>query len=219
MIHLPGSLTGLTASGVIAVIRSDESQGLVQAAEALAIGGIRALEFTLNTPDALKLISQARQKLADHVMVGAGTVITAEDVTQAVQAGAQFVVMPGQGEAAVKTAKQLGVIVIPGAFTPTEALNAWQWGADMIKIFPASLGGPDYIRALLAPLSDLKLVPTGGVSAANAGAYIQAGAAAVAVGGSLVSRSAIQSGEFHRLEEAARNLLSTVAQARLELSA
>ena len=209
-------LSQLQETGVIAVIRSDDSAGLVQAAEALIKGGIRVLEFTLNTPDALTLISETRQIFRDEILVGAGTVLTGEDARNAVDVGAQFIVMPGLDEAIVRTAKELETAVIPGAFTPTEVLKAWQWGADMVKIFPASLGGPAYLRALLAPLSDLRLVPTGGVSATNAGEYIRSGAAAVAVGGNMVSGEVVRSGDFHRLEDAARQLLAVVAEARTE---
>jgi len=209
-------LAQIEHSGVIAIIRADNSGGLLRAARALVQGGIRAVEFTLNTPDALTLIAEARQSFGDDIVVGAGTALTAEDVRSAVKAGAEFIIMPGLDEDAVKTAKDLGVVIIPGALTPSEAMTAQKWGADMIKIFPASLGGPGYMRSLLAPLPALKLVPTGGVSAANAGEYIRCGAAAVAVGGKMVSGEAIRDGEYHLIEAAAAQLISVVAAARME---
>lgn len=203
-------------SGVIAVIRSSQSEGLMQAARSLVAGGIEVLEFTMNTPDVLRLITEGRETLPDDVLVGAGTVLTAEDVRVAVDAGAEFIVMPGFDLEAVQLAQKLDVIIIPGAYTPTEVITAWRAGADLVKLFPASHGGVAYMKSLLAPLSDLLLVPTGGVNAENAADYIRAGAAALAVGGSLVAKEAIQSGEFHRLEAAAINLMQVVKQANLE---
>lgn len=200
--------------GVIAIIRARNSAGLLPAAAAIVAGGVEVIEFTLNTPDALPLITAAREKLGDRVLVGAGTVLNAAGTVQALQAGAQFIVMPGLDRGAVEAAQEGGVPVIPGGFTPTEVMTAWNWGADLVKLFPASVGGPGYFKSILSPLSDIRLVATGGVSAENAGAFVKAGAVVVGVGGSLVDRNAIQRGEFDRLTEAAANLLEVVQQAR-----
>lgn len=212
----PERVTKILESGLIAVIRSSRSDGLVQAAESLAAGGIEVLEFTLNTPDALRLIAEGRERLPKDVLVGAGTVLTAEDVRKAVGAGAEFIVMPGFDLEAVKAAQDLGVVVIPGAYTPTEVITAWRAGADFVKLFPASQGGPAYLRALLGPLPEVRLVPTGGVSVENAAEYIRAGAAAVGVGGKLVDRDALRDGDYRRLEAAASQLIDVVAKARME---
>lgn len=208
------SLARILRGGVIATIRASSSDGLLETAEAIVAGGIDVVEFSLTTPDALHLIATARARLGDQVLVGAGTVLDVDDLRAALAAKAQFIVMPALDRGAVETARAAGVPVMPGALTPTEVLTAWQWGAELVKLFPASVGGPDYVKAILAPLPQVRLVPTGGVNAANAGEYIRAGAAAVAVGGNLVDRNAIVAREFRRLTVAARELATAVSLAR-----
>ncbi len=208
------ALKRLLDCGVVAIVRASAPTGLVEAAQALFDGGIVAIEFTFTTPDARRLIGAARERLGDQALVGAGTVLNDRDADAAVQAGAQFIVMPVLDHGAVATAQRARVPIMPGAFTPTEILTAWEWGADLVKLFPASVGGPAYLKAVLAPLPQVRLVPTGGVSAANAGEYIHAGAAAVAVGGNLVDPAAIAAGEFHRLTQAARQLVKVVEKSR-----
>jgi len=208
------SLARILGRGVVATIRASSSDGLLEAAEAIVAGGIDVVEFTLTTPDALHLIATARARLADRALVGAGTVLDAGDLRAALAAKAQFIVMPTIDRGAVEAAQAAGVPIIPGALTPTEVLTAWQWGADLVKLFPASVGGPDYVKAILGPLPHVRLVPTGGVSAANAAEYIRAGAAAVAVGGNLVDRNAIAAREFDRLTTVAGELVTAVNLAR-----
>ena len=200
--------------GVIAIIRAPEARGLIEAAEAIVAGGVTAVEFTLTTPEAARLIGEARERLGERALVGAGTVLSVEQARAVLEAGAQFIVSPTLHHGVVETAQSAGVPVMPGAFTPTEALTAWEWGADLVKLFPASAGGPAYLKAVHAPLPHVRLVPTGGVSVANAGDYIRAGAAAVAVGGQLVDATAIVAGEFGRLTGAARELVEAVRAAR-----
>lgn len=203
--------------GVIAIVRAPSAAGLLEAADAISSGGIQALEFTFTTPEARELIGRARERLSGEALVGAGTVLTAEDAHSALEAGAQFIVMPCLDRGAIEVAQRAGVPIMPGAFTPTEIVTAWQWGADLVKLFPASLGGPAYLQALRAPLPQIRLVPTGGVSAANAGEYIRAGAAAVAVGGKLVDRDAIAARNYGLLTRTARALVDAVQAARQEI--
>lgn len=212
-------LQHMLSCGVIAIIRAPSPAGLAEAAEAIVAGGVSVTEFTLNTPEALGLIEGARCSLADRALGGAGTVLDTDDARDALLAGAQFIVMPILDRGAFETAQKQGVPVVPGAYTPTEVFTAWEWGADLVKLFPASGGGgPEYLRAIRAPLPQVPLVPTGGVSAANAGDYIRAGAAAVAVGGNLVDHTAIAAGEIHRLTASARDLVAVVQRARSDLS-
>lgn len=211
------SLSRILDCGVIAIIRAESADGLLAAAEAIVLGGIEAVEFTLTTPAALRLVAAAREQLADRALVGAGTVLNADDVRAALAAGAQFIVMPTLDRGAVETAQAVGVPVMPGAYTPTEILTAWQWGADLVKLFPASAGGPGYVKAIGGPLPQIRLVPTGGVKTANAGEYIRAGASAVAVGSKLVDRAAMAAKDFGRLTAVAQELVAAVSQARKEL--
>jgi 2-dehydro-3-deoxyphosphogluconate aldolase/(4S)-4-hydroxy-2-oxoglutarate aldolase len=208
------TLQTILDSGVIAIIRSDSDTGLLQTARALSAGGVRALEVTMTTPGALEAIRSIAAQAQGQFIVGAGTVLDAEAARQAISAGAQFLVSPGTDLGVIQTAKRLGKVVLPGALTPTEVITAWNAGADLVKIFPASLGGPDYIKALRAPLPRVRLVPVGGVEVANAAAYIRAGAAAVAMGGSLVNTQLIAAGAWDQITQTARAALQAVASAR-----
>jgi 2-dehydro-3-deoxyphosphogluconate aldolase/(4S)-4-hydroxy-2-oxoglutarate aldolase len=177
------------ASGVIAVVRLPESAGLRGVATALAAGGV-AVEITLTTPGALEVIAD----LASHgggCVVGAGTVLDEKGARDVIAAGAQFVVSPMLDRSVVRYCKDQGVTCLPGAFTPTELLEAWRAGAPLVKLFPASALGPRYLREVLAPLPFLRVVPSGGVSLDNAGDWIRAGAAAVSVGSALVSKTLV----------------------------
>lgn len=202
--------------GVIAIIRSSSADGLLEAAEAIVAGGINVIEYTLTTPDALRLVSAARERLGARALVGAGTVLDAGDAKMALTAGAQFIVLPALNSGAVEAAQNAGVPVIPGAYTPTEIVTAWRWGVDLVKLFPASAGGPAYLKAIGGPLPQVRLVPTGGVSAANAGDYIRAGAVAVAAGGNLADQTVIKEKAFNLLSAAASELLEEVRRAQVE---
>jgi len=204
--------------GVIAIIRASSSEGLVEAADAIVAGGVAAVEFTLNTPDALRLVGATRERLGERALVGAGTILNAGDAQAALEVGAEFIVMPTLRRDTIEAVQTAGVPVMPGAYTPTEIVTAWEWGADLVKLFPASVGGPSYVRAIHGPLPHVGLVPTGGVNAANAGDYIRAGAVAVAAGGSLVDPAAIAAGEFWRLTETAQQLIAAVQKDREEKS-
>jgi 2-dehydro-3-deoxyphosphogluconate aldolase / (4S)-4-hydroxy-2-oxoglutarate aldolase len=209
------------ASGVIAVVRLPESAGLRGVATALAAGGVTAVEITLTTPGALEAIAD----LASHgggAVVGAGTVLDEQAARNVIAAGARFVVSPTLDRSVIRYCKDHGVTCVPGAFTPTELLEAWRAGAALVKLFPASALGPRYLREVLAPLPFLRVVPSGGVSIDNAGDWIRAGAAAVSVGSALVSSSLFLSppgGEaWAELTTRARALVECVAAARRPLA-
>jgi 2-dehydro-3-deoxyphosphogluconate aldolase/(4S)-4-hydroxy-2-oxoglutarate aldolase len=187
---------------VLAVIRADSADAAVQAGRALAAGGIRALEVAFTTPDALAAI---RELAADEeLFVGAGTVLSGDQASAAIDAGAAFLVSPSLVPDALAVARAAGVLALPGALTPTEVVAAAEL-ADVVKLFPASLGGVSYLKALLAPLPDLHIVPTGGVSAANATEWLAAGALAVGAGGDLCPPALIAEGEFGELTNRARS--------------
>jgi 2-dehydro-3-deoxyphosphogluconate aldolase/(4S)-4-hydroxy-2-oxoglutarate aldolase len=177
----------ILTSRLIGIIRLKRYAHPVEIARALSDGGLRALEFTLSGDGALQAISMARRALGQDAHVGAGTVLTPEDVANASNAGAEFIVTPAFNPLVVAASRERQLPIVCGAFTPTEMMGALAAGADLIKLFPARLGGPQYVRDLLAPFPNLRLVPTGGVSAENAADYLKAGAVAVAIGGNLVS--------------------------------
>ncbi|MFH1909308.1 MAG: bifunctional 4-hydroxy-2-oxoglutarate aldolase/2-dehydro-3-deoxy-phosphogluconate aldolase, partial [Chloroflexota bacterium] len=185
-------LTSLLEEKIVAIVRLDSGEQLVKVAEALKAGGISAIEFTFSTPGALDMVKEASAHFGDEVLLGAGTVLDPETARAAILAGAQFIVTPSVNLATIAMCKRYGKPIVAGAMTLTEIMTVWEAGADLVKVFPASaIGGPDYIKAVLAPLPHLRLVPTGGVSADNAAQFLKAGAAAVAVGGNLVDKKAV----------------------------
>lgn len=200
--------------GLVAILRANSAQGVAEAAHALVRGGVPALEVTLNTPEALKIIAQLRAELAGVARVGAGTILDAADARHAIEAGAEFIVTPTLQMDSIAQCKGAGVPILCGCLTPTEALAAHRAGADFIKIFPATSVGPGYIKDVLAPLPFLRLVPTGGVNLDNLAQFFQAGCAAVAIGGQLVSKAVLESGDWEALENLARHYMAAVAAAR-----
>ena len=204
----------IVESGVIAIVRFDSSDELVKVAKAISDGGVRLIEFTMTTPNALAVLEEASSEFGDEVVFGAGTVLDSETARAAILAGAQFVVAPTLNKAVIETCRRYSKIVIPGAFTPTEILTAWEYGADFVKVFPAEFGGADYFKSVLAPLPQVRLIPVGGVSLETAGDFIRAGAAAVAVGSHLAKKDAIRAGRFEELTKAASDFISAVAGAR-----
>jgi 2-dehydro-3-deoxyphosphogluconate aldolase/(4S)-4-hydroxy-2-oxoglutarate aldolase len=203
-------LDAIAAARIVAIVRLERYDRAVELARALLAGGISAIEFTLTGAGAHDAIGAARAALGDHVQVGVGSVLTAQAADAAIDAGAQFVVTPTLRLEVIAACGARGVPVLCGAFTPTEALTAHEAGADMVKIFPARLGGPQYIRDLLAPLPFLKLAPTGGIGPENARAYLDAGAAAVGVGGNLVSAAAVAEADWGRIEATARTIVEAI---------
>lgn len=204
------ALTHITNTHIVAIVRLETYASAVKVAQALIAGGITVVEFTLTGSGAFEAISACRETLGETALIGVGTALSASDAQQAISAGAQFVVTPAVRTSVIDVCNKHAVPVLCGALTPSEALQAHERGADMIKIFPARAFGPAYIKDLLAPLPMLKLVPTGGVSADNARAYLDAGAVAVGMGGNLVSASAVANKDWGQITTAARECVLSV---------
>ena len=200
--------------GVVAIIRMPDPAALRAVVDALAEGGVRALEVTMTVPRAIELIAEIAPTLPSDFLFGAGTVLDADTVHRAVGAGAQFIVSPVFKPEVVKAAHADEVPVMPGCFTPTEILGAWEMGADIIKVFPATSVGPGYLKDIRGPLPHIKLMPTGGVSIDNAGDWLRAGAIGVGVGSALVDTKAIAAKQFNVIADNARRIVANVAAAR-----
>jgi 2-dehydro-3-deoxyphosphogluconate aldolase/(4S)-4-hydroxy-2-oxoglutarate aldolase len=204
----------IRTGGVIAILRLDSADTLVRAAEAIRDGGVTAIEFTLTTPGAIGELAPARARLGPGILLGVGTVLTAAAAREAIEAGAEFVVAPNLNPDVIRACRDAGVPVIPGAFTATEVVQAWDAGASLVKVFPVGSVGPRYIRDLRGPLPHIPLVPTGGVSLETAEAFVQAGAAALGVGGEMVPRDLLARGDFAEIARRARAFAHAVARAR-----
>jgi 2-dehydro-3-deoxyphosphogluconate aldolase/(4S)-4-hydroxy-2-oxoglutarate aldolase len=200
--------------GVVAVIRLKEPDKLHSVIDALAEGGVRALEVTMTVPRAIELIAELAPRLPPGFQIGAGTVIDAETARLAIMAGATFVVGPVLKPDVITTCHRYDVAVMPGCFTPTEILTAWEHGADVVKVFPATSLGPGFFKDLRGPLPQIKMMPTGGVTIENAGAWIKAGAIAVGAGTALLDAAAIEAGDFRVIAERARLIVARVSAAR-----
>jgi 2-dehydro-3-deoxyphosphogluconate aldolase/(4S)-4-hydroxy-2-oxoglutarate aldolase len=210
----PSAVERLCRKGIVAVVRADRSDQLLEAAEALLAGGVDCIEITMTTPDALSVIERCRAELGDRALVGVGSVTGGPMARNAVSAGAQFVVSPVFKEEILAAAHQAECPCVPGALTPTEILRCHDAGADLVKVFPAGHFGAKYFKDVLAPLPFLRLTPTGGVDLDTAGDFIRAGAATLGVGSSLVSRSALAAGDFDGIRRLAGQFVKTVAEAR-----
>ena len=197
-------------AGIVAVIRIKEPSKLRAVVDAIAEGGIRALEITMTVPGAVELIRELAPTLPDGFTFGAGTVVDADTVHRVVDAGAQFVVSPVFRRAVVEACQARQVAAMPGCFTPTEILDAWDAGADIVKVFPATTLGPGYLKDIHGPLPHVKLMPTGGVTLENAGDWIRAGAVAVGVGTSLLDSKAIAAGDYGALRANAERIVANV---------
>jgi len=208
------TIRAIETQGAIAVVRLDDAAQLRPVADALAAGEIRAIEVTLTMRGALAALATLSADAGERMVVGAGSVLDAETARLSILAGARFVVAPIFSPAVVEMCHRYDVVAIPGAYTPTEIVTAWQAGADLVKLFPAGGLGPGYLSDLRAPLPQLRLVPTGGVSADNAAAFLAAGAVAVGVGGALVERGAVARGDYARLTAEARRLKQAIRSAR-----
>lgn len=210
----PADATGSIAeAGVVAVLRARASQHLAAVAHALVDAGLRVVEVTLTTPDAVTLIKQLHNDLGDAALVGAGTVVTLDEAEACIDAGADFLVSPTTALDVVATARIAGVAAFPGALTPTEILAAQRSGASAVKLFPASLVGPGYLAQLRGPFPSISIMPTGGIAVADVEPWLRAGAAAVGLGGSL-SGAALADGPDKALRERARRALDGVTAAR-----
>jgi 2-dehydro-3-deoxyphosphogluconate aldolase/(4S)-4-hydroxy-2-oxoglutarate aldolase len=203
------------AAGLVPVIRAPSPELAIRAVDALLAGGISVFEITMTVPDALRVIRTLRDRFTGRALVGAGTVLSAEDARACLDAGAEFVVSPGLDIETIRAVHDANVPMMPGALTPTEVISAWKARADLVKIFPCSaLGGAKYLKALKGPLPQIKMMPTGGVSAATAADYLAAGAAALGVGSELVDVAALKEGSDAVLTERARELADVVAKVR-----
>ena len=200
--------------GIIAIIRADSSEHLVEAAEALLAGGVTAMEVTMTTPHALAVVTAVTQRFGDRVLMGVGSVIDPQTVDAAVSAGAEFIVTPVTKPEVIAAANRLGKPIASGAFTPTECLLAHESGADFVKLFPAEFNGPAYVRTLLAPLPQLRIIPTGGVTPQTAGAFLAAGSVALGVGSALVSKEILRDRDWKQLTARAGEFLAARRAAR-----
>lgn len=201
-------------SGVVAIVRHVPADRIGPLARALHAGGVRAIEVTLNTEGAVEAIGHLAAELPRDVAIGAGTVMTAGDVAAAVDAGAAFIVCPHTDDEVIGAARARRVPVLPGAYTPSEIVRAWKAGAAMVKLFPASNGGPRYLREVRAPLADIPIVPTGGVALDNAADFVRAGAVAIGVGSALTPRDRIAAGDWSAITDLAARFVAAVRDGR-----
>ena len=208
------TVAAVERAGIVAVIRMKDPAGLRGVIDAIADGGIRALEITMTVPGAVDLIREVAPTLPAGFTFGAGTVLDAETVHRVVDAGAQFIVSPVFRRNVIEACQARQVASMPGCFTPTEILDAWDAGADVVKVFPATTLGPGYLKDIHGPLPHVKLMPTGGVTLDNAGDWIRAGAVAVGVGTSLLDSKAIAAGDFRTLRANAERIVANVRAAQ-----
>ena len=200
----------ILAKKIVAIVRLEDYSGAVEVARALVAGGISVLEFTLTGQGAIEAVSATRNALGEAVCVGVGTVLKARDAEAAIDAGAQFAVTPTVRRQVIEACAKRQTPVVCGGLTPTELLEAYEAGAEMVKVFPARIGGPKFIKDVLAPLPFLKLVPTGGVGPENARDFLEAGAVAVGIGGNLVSNKLVAEGAFDQITETAQSCVQAV---------
>jgi 2-dehydro-3-deoxyphosphogluconate aldolase/(4S)-4-hydroxy-2-oxoglutarate aldolase len=206
--------------GLIPVLRAKSAAQAHAVVQAMIAGGVTVVEVTMTVPGAIGLLSELRTEYGDQLLLGAGTVTTADEAEATIAAGAEFVVSPSFHPAVVSRTRSLGKVSIPGALTPTEAITAWNAGADYVKIFPCSaMGGASYLKSLLAPFPHFKLIPTGGVTLQTAESFLKAGARALGVGNDLVNLAAIDEGHPETITETARAYLSVLAGVRAEIAA
>ncbi|MCE5307469.1 MAG: bifunctional 4-hydroxy-2-oxoglutarate aldolase/2-dehydro-3-deoxy-phosphogluconate aldolase [Acidobacteriales bacterium] len=215
MAYRQQTLQALKDTGVVAVIRADKAEDLVDVGRALRQGGVQFIEITMTVPGAIAVIERATAALQhDDVYIGAGTVLDSETARQAILAGANYVVSPVFRPDVVALCRRYSVAVMPGAMTPTEVLNAWEAGADVVKIFPAGVGGPQFFKDLKGPFPHIEIMPTGAVNRETAPAFIKAGACAVGVGGELVGKPLIAARDFATITKNAADFLALVQTAK-----
>ena len=195
---------------IVAIARLENYSRALDIARALAAGGVSILEFPLNGRGAMEAVSAVRQELGDAVIVGAGSVLNTDDANALIDAGAQFVVTPAVRRDVIAACINRATPILCGGFSPTELLEAYEAGSDLVKLFPAQFGGPRYLADMLAPMPFLRLVPTGGVNPENARAYLDAGAVALGVGGNLISKKAVAAGAFEDITAAAKTITAAI---------
>lgn len=209
------TLAAILEIGIVPIVRADTAALATKAAKAVCQSGIGSLEITMTVPGAIRVLEKVADEFGDQIILGAGTVLDPETARACMLAGAEFFVTPSLNVKTIEMCRRYSKPIMPGALTPTEVMTAWEAGADMVKIFPCgNMGGPSYIKALKAPLPQVHMVPTGGVTLDNAAAFLKAGASAIAVGSELVSKKALASGDFRAIEKTAKQFLKVVREAR-----
>ncbi len=208
------TLKRILDGGIVAVVRAESPDRLVEVVRALAEGGVPAVEITFTIPDAIEVITRVRRELGDSIVLGAGTVLDPETARAALLAGAEYIVGPSLNLDVIRLCRRYDKVVMPGALTPTEVVAAWEAGADVVKIFPSDLGGAPYLRALRGPLPQVRMMPTGGVDLTTAESFLQAGACCLGVGGSLVEPKAVALGQLDRIRDLAGQFATIVRQHR-----
>lgn len=203
-------------SGLVAILRASSSEQLVNVARALHEGGIDVLEITFTVPNALEILAAVKKDLGRKVLLGAGTVLDPETARAALLAGAEFLVSPNVNLDVIRMCRRYDKVVMPGAFTPTEILTAWDAGADVVKVFPADVGGPGYLKAVHGPLPQIRLMPTGGVDLTTLRDFVKAGACAVGLGSALVEKKAVETGDMARIRDLAGQYVSLMKSVRAE---
>lgn len=203
--------------GIVPVLRADSADEAVQIADAIIAGGINCLEVTMTVPGAISVIEMLSQKYGDRILIGAGTVLNVETAQNCIDAGAQFLVTPCLIPEVIKLCNLREIAICAGALTPTEVFAAWQAGADVVKVFPASaMGGASYLKALKAPFPNIEIMPTGGVSLENIAEFLKAGVVAVGVGGELVSTKLLREGNAEEMTKTAQKYLEKIEEFRLK---
>jgi 2-dehydro-3-deoxyphosphogluconate aldolase/(4S)-4-hydroxy-2-oxoglutarate aldolase len=206
-------------AGIVAILRATNGELLVDVAQALHDGGIDVIEVTFTVPRVLDILSAVRNKLGDRILLGAGTVLDAESARAAMLAGAEFIVTPTVCRPAIEICRRYDKLVMAGAFTPTEILTAWEAGSDIVKVFPADVGGPAYLKAIHGPLPHVRLLPTGGVNLETLADFVRAGASAVGLGTALVEKDALQRRDLLRIRDLAAEYVQRLRAVRDELGA
>jgi len=210
----PEILDRILTPGIVAIIRADSSEQLIDATGALYEGGVTGVEITMTTPNALQVIADVHGKFGDKVLIGVGSVLDPETARLAILAGAEFVVTPITRPEIIRLCNRYGKPIASGAYTPTECMTAHESGADFVKLFPADQCGPTYIKNILAPMPMLRIIPTGGVTVATAASFIHAGCVALAAGSSLVSKEVLKHRDWKKLSETASEFVTAVRSAR-----
>jgi 2-dehydro-3-deoxyphosphogluconate aldolase/(4S)-4-hydroxy-2-oxoglutarate aldolase len=211
-------LSAILDIGIVPVVRTESAEHAIHAIDAIFRGGIRVAEITMTVPGALKALEKLADKFGDQILLGAGTVLDPETARACILAGAQFIVTPNLNPRTIEMAKRYSKVITPGALTPTEVVNAWQAGGDVIKVFPCSaVGGAKYIKALRAPFPQIEMIPTGGVNLETIGDFLRAGACAVAVGAELIDAENIRAGRHEVFEDRAKKFLEVIRNAREEM--
>ena len=200
--------------GIVAILRSDDGEQLIDVAEALFEGGIDVIEVTFTVPRVLEVVSALRDRLGNRILLGAGTVLDAESARSAMLAGAEFIVTPVVSRDVIATCRRYDKLVMAGAMTPTEILTAWEAGSDIVKVFPADVGGPSFLKAVHGPLPHIRLLPTGGVNLETLPAFVRAGAAAVGLGSALVTSELLKRGEMEPIRELAAAYVKRLHEVR-----